>query len=161
MVVFNEVAPLTGVHCIGKCCLHVISGKLTICEGTSSLSEKTRTSEDLERWIHMYRQMQVTGAVRTGVQYALVNPSNLTDASVHAVVTNAGTLAGLAVTSDLTDNCGCSDGTKFLCSSVTTCSAGTTGRIQRYATINASYTHTWIFYPGDTEITATATIRTQ
>ncbi len=59
MVVFNEVAPLTGVHCIGKCCLHVISGKLTICEGTSSLYEKTRTIEDLERWIHMYRPMQV------------------------------------------------------------------------------------------------------
>lgn len=110
---------------------------------------------------YMYRQMQVTGAVRAGAQYALVNPSNLTDATVDAVVTNAGTLAGLVVTSDLTDNCGCSDGTKFLCSSVTTCGAGTTGRVQRYATINASYTHTWIFYPGDTEITATATVRKQ
>lgn len=110
---------------------------------------------------YMFRQMQVTGAVRAGAQYALVNPSNLSDALVASVVTNAGTLAGLVVTSDLTDNCGCSDGTKFRCSSVTTCSGATTGRVQRYATINASYTHTWIFYPGDVEITATATIRTQ
>lgn len=110
---------------------------------------------------YMYRQMQITGAVRAGAQYALVNPSNLTDALVSAVVTNAGTLTGLVVTTDLTDNCGCSDGTKFLCSSVTTCSGATTGRVQRYATINASYTHTWIFYPGDATITATATVRTQ
>ena len=111
----------------------------------------------------MYRQMQVTGAVRAGAQYALVNPNNLTDALVTAVVTNAGPLTGLTVTTDLTDNCGCSDGTKFLCSSVTTCSGGTTGRIQRYATINASYTYTWIFQAvnSTTDITATATVRTQ
>ena len=109
---------------------------------------------------YMHRKMQVTGAVRTGAQYALVNTKNLTNALIVSVVTNASDLPGILVSTDL-DNCGCSDGTKFLCSSNTVCAGTTTGRIQRYAGVTATYTHTWIFYPGTTDITSTATVRTQ
>lgn len=108
----------------------------------------------------MYRKMELTGAVRAGAQYALVDPSNATAALIMGVVQDSTTLDGVSVTVD-TSLCGCSDGTSFVCDSGTTCGVGTTGRTHQYTDINASFTHTWIFFAGSTDITADATIRTQ
>jgi Flp pilus assembly pilin Flp len=110
--------------------------------------------------VYMQRKMEVIGAVRAGAQYALVDSQNATLPLITGVVQDATTLSGVSVTVDL-DLCGCSDGAMFACSSGTTCGSGTTGRRHTYAEINASYTHTWIFYPGTIDITSQATIRTQ
>jgi Flp pilus assembly protein TadG len=106
-----------------------------------------------------YRKMEITSAVRAGAQYALVN-EDATDATVTTVVENATNLSGINVVVD-TALCGCSDGTTFTCGSETCDSGTTTGRIQYYTSIDADYTHTWIFYPGTISITAAITIRTQ
>lgn len=112
----------------------------------------------------MYRKMELTDAVRTGTQYALVNTTTATSALVEAAVTGSTTLSGVTVTID-TDLCGCSDGTTFSCVSSTTCGAGTTGRKHYYTDITASYTYTWLFpsyNSGTTKvITAHSTVRTQ
>lgn len=106
----------------------------------------------------MYKKMEVTGAVRAGAQYALVNTTTATPALIAGVVTDSTTIATMTV--DVDDNlCGCSDGTTFTCGA-STCGAGTTGRTHSYTTIDASHTHTWIFYPGTIDITASAQIRT-
>ncbi|HEY9163606.1 MAG TPA: TadE/TadG family type IV pilus assembly protein [Magnetovibrio sp.] len=110
--------------------------------------------------IFMQRKMEVVGAVRAGAQYALVDSKNATVALITSVVQDATSLSGVGVTVDL-DLCGCSDGSMFTCSSGTLCTSGTTGRRHSYAQIDATYTHTWIFYPGTIDITSQATIRTQ
>lgn len=108
--------------------------------------------------IFMFNKMEITGAVRAGAQYALVNTDTATAALIQGVVTDSTTLTPLTVTVD-DDLCGCSDGTTFACGTGT-CAAGTTGRTHAYTAIDASYTHTWIFYPGTIDITASAQIRT-
>lgn len=111
--------------------------------------------------IFMLHKMEITGAVRAGAQYALVDSANATSILITAVVQDSTNLSGVNVTVDM-DLCGCSDGTAFLCSSGTTCDSGTTtGRTHYYTDISADYTHTWIFYPGTISITGNATIRTQ
>lgn len=110
--------------------------------------------------VYMQRKMEIVGAVRAGAQYALVDSQNATLPLITSVVQDATTLSGVNVTVDL-DLCGCSDGAMFSCSSGTACGSGTTGRRHAYAEINASYIHTWIFFPGTVEITSQATIRTQ
>jgi len=108
--------------------------------------------------IFMFNKMEITGAVRAGAQYALVDTENATTALIQGVVEDATGLTPLTITVDDT-LCGCSDGTTFACGSET-CTSGTTGRIHTYISIGASYTHTWIFYPGTIDITASAQIRT-
>ena len=112
---------------------------------------------------YYYNKMEITGAVRAGAQYALVNTSNATTTLITGVVEDSTSLDLVnsgSVTVDM-DLCGCSDGSTFTCSSGTTCGGSTTGRIHYYTGINAAYTHTWIFYTGTTSITASAAIRTQ
>ncbi|MBF0246678.1 MAG: pilus assembly protein [Alphaproteobacteria bacterium] len=109
--------------------------------------------------IYMFHKMEITGAVRAGAQYALVDSENATEALVQGVVEDAVDLVGVVVTVDA-NLCGCSDGATFACGT-DTCGGGTTGRTQTYTAISAVYTHTWIFYPGTIDITADATIRTQ
>ena len=106
-----------------------------------------------------YNKMEITSAVRAGAQYALVN-EDATDATIITVVENATNMTGINVVVN-TELCGCSDGTTFTCGDSTCDSATTTGRIQYYTSIDADYTHTWIFYPGTISITAATTIRTQ
>lgn len=110
--------------------------------------------------IFMLHKMEITGAVRAGAQYALVDSANASASLITAVVQDSTNLSGVNVVVDM-DLCGCSDGTTFACSSGTTCGAGTTGRTSGYTDISADYTHTWIFYPGTIDITGHATIRTQ
>jgi len=110
--------------------------------------------------IFMLHKMEITGAVRAGAQYALVDAANATAPLITAVVQDSTNLSGVNVVVDI-DLCGCSDGTTFACSSGTSCGSGTTGRTSTYTKIDADYTHTWIFYPGTISITGNATIRTQ
>lgn len=110
--------------------------------------------------IFVYRKMEITGAVRAGAQYALVDAENATSALITSVVQDSTTLSGVSVTVDM-NLCGCSDGSSFACDSGTTCGAGTSGRTHQYTDISADFTHTWIFLPGTTTISSQATIRTQ
>lgn len=110
--------------------------------------------------IFTFHKMEITGAVRAGAQYALVDTETVTDALVRGVVEDSSSLDSLVVTID-SNLCGCSDGASFACDSGTSCGSGTSGRVHGYTKIDASYTHTWIFYPGTTSITAQSTIRTQ
>lgn len=110
--------------------------------------------------IFMFRKMEITGAVRAGAQYALVDKDNATGTLITGVVQDSTNLSGVTVTVDDTQ-CGCSDGgTLFTCTSGS-CGSGTTGRKHYYTQIDASYTHTWIFYAGTIDITASSTIRTE
>jgi len=110
--------------------------------------------------IFMFRKMEITGAVRAGSQYALVAQDSATSALITGVVQDSTNLTGVTVAVDDTQ-CGCSDGSALFTCTSGTCSGATTGRVQYYTQINASYTHTWIFYPGTIDITASSTIRTQ
>lgn len=106
----------------------------------------------------MYNKMEVTGAVRAGAQYAIVNTKTSTPALVGDAVQGATALSPLTIAVD--DNlCGCSNGVTFVCGAVT-CAGGTTGRTHRYTAITSAYTHDWIFYPGTTTVSAAAQVRT-
>ena len=110
--------------------------------------------------IFMFRKMEITGAVRAGAQYALVAKEAATGALITGVVQDSTDLEDVTVTVDDTQ-CGCSSGgTLFTCTSGS-CGSGTTGRKHYYTQIDASYTHTWIFYAGTIDITASSTIRTE
>jgi len=110
--------------------------------------------------IFMFRKMEITGAVRAGAQYALVAKDAATGTLITGVVQDSTDLEDVTVTVDDTQ-CGCSSGgTLFTCTSGS-CGSGTTGRKHYYTQIDASYTHTWIFYAGDIEVTASSTIRTE
>lgn len=110
--------------------------------------------------IFMFRKMEITGAVRAGSQYALVAKSNATPALITGVVQDSTNLTGISATVGDTQ-CGCSDGGALFTCGSGTCGAGTNGRKHYYTQIDASYAHTWIFYPGTIDITASTTIRTQ
>lgn len=103
-----------------------------------------------------YHKMEVTSAVRAGAQYALVSDSP-TDQTITTVVTNATNLSDLNVTVN-SDLCYCWDGGAAV---AIDCSDDCSDSKQYYTDIAADYTHTWIFYPGTTSITANLTIRTQ
>lgn len=110
--------------------------------------------------IFMFRKMEITGAVRAGAQYALVAKDAATDALIEGVVEDSTDLDGVIPVVDSTQ-CGCSTGgTLFTCTSGS-CGSGTTGRKHYYTQIDATYTHTWIFYAGTIDITASSTIRTE
>ncbi len=76
LVIYNEIVPLNGVHCIGMACLRVTSGKLNIYDGTSTLYEKTRTVEEMERWIHTHRPMQIIWINASDTENPLENLRN-------------------------------------------------------------------------------------
>ena len=130
--------------------------------------------------IFMFRKMEITGAgspevnlvynidgemiglnvaVRAGAQYALVDDA-ATSTLIEAVVQNSTDLTNVTVTVDSTQ-CGCSDGSALFTCTGGSCGGSTTGRKHYYTQIDATYTHTWIFYAGTIDITASSTIRTQ
>jgi len=110
--------------------------------------------------IFMFRKMEITGAVRAGAQYALVAQSAATGALITGVVQDSTNLTGVTVTVD-DSQCGCSTGGALFTCSTGSCGVGTTGRKHYYTQIDASYTHTWVFYPGTIAITASSTFRTK
>lgn len=110
--------------------------------------------------LYMFHKMEVTSSARAGAQYALVDMENATPALIISVVENSTNLTGIDVT--VVDTmCGCSDGGALFTCGTDTCGEGTTGRTHSYTQVTADYTHTWLFYPGTTSITANNTIRTQ
>lgn len=104
---------------------------------------------------YMFRKMELTSSVRAGAQYALVHDAP-TQAAIQTVVSNASNMEGVAIAVNDTI-CGCADGTTFVCG------AGTcTGSNLRYYTqIQATYTHNWIFLPGQKTMQTAMNIRTE
>lgn len=75
--------------------------------------------------------MELSSAVRTGMQYAVANPTNT--ATVSTIVQNASGLPSANVTATTTQFCEC-NGT-----SMASCGSTCAGTIAKYDTISASY----------------------
>lgn len=104
---------------------------------------------------YMFRKMELTSSVRAGAQYALVHDAP-TSSAITTVVSNAANLQNVTITVDDTI-CGCSDGSTFTCGS-STC---TSSNMRYYTQIQASYTHDWIFLPGQKSMQTAMNIRTE
>lgn len=87
----------------------------------------------------IYSKMRLTSAVRSGVQYALANPTN--NAGITTVITSATSLAGIAVDTPV-QTCECADTSSISCTSGT-CRDGSTKRY--FLTIAAHYAFSPLF----------------
>ena len=104
--------------------------------------------------IAIFSKMELTGAVRSGAQYALIK-SNDMDA-IETTVINSSNLDvdNIAVTTPY-ETCECSDGT-LDATCTTTCSADT---LRHYIVISATYTYVPFFLPNNIVLDASSTIR--
>ncbi len=94
--------------------------------------------------VAVYHKIELASATRAGAQYALVDSSTTLDtASILSVVQNSTLLDPANLTVTVNETCSCSNGSSVSCTG--TC---TTGSVQHFANIAASYTNAWFFLPG-------------
>lgn len=104
--------------------------------------------------IAIFSKMELTSAVRSGAQYALINSASMS--SIQTTVSSSSNLtpANLVVTMPY-ETCECSDGTLDATCTVT-CSANT---LRHYVVISATYTYVPFFLPSNIVLTNSSTIR--
>ncbi len=104
--------------------------------------------------IAVFSKMELTGSVRSGAQYALINSTDM--AAIQTTVTNSSNLDVTNLVVDLPyKTCECSDGTLDATCTVT-CSADT---LRHYVVISATYTYVPFFLPSNMTLTNGSTIR--
>lgn len=115
----------------------------------------------LDYGIALYYKMQLSTAVRAGIQIAATDPTN---ANLTAIITEAATgatgLSGISVPAPTTF-CECSTSPNVTVSCASSCAGGT---LQTFLALTVNYTYTPLFLPAAAianPITASATVRTQ
>lgn len=115
----------------------------------------------LDYGIALYYKMQLSTAVRAGIQIAATDPTN---ANLTAIITEAATgatgLTGITVPAPTTF-CECSNNPNTAVGCASTCAGGT---LQSFLTLTVNYTYAPLFLPAaaiSNPITASATVRTQ
>lgn len=110
--------------------------------------------------VAVFHKMEVTSAVRSGAQYALVDKDDI--AGIEAAVNNSTNLPAASMTVSATESCDCIS-TAGVISALGSCGDSCSGTdTKRYLmTVNASHVYNPVFLPTDLTLTGSVTLQTQ